>query len=58
MPCNKKKFKEKALVQQALVKARENSSDNEERKENRYYYCRQCHAYHLTSKDKLPFNTP
>jgi nitrate/TMAO reductase-like tetraheme cytochrome c subunit len=39
-----------------LTAARKNSMENEERKENRIYYCRQCHAFHLTSKDRLPFN--
>jgi hypothetical protein len=55
-PCNKKRFKEKAEAQGALTAARKNSMENEERKENRIYYCRQCHAFHLTSKDRLPFN--
>lgn len=49
-PCNKKKYDRiGAMIALANTKSEYAST---KRNEKRYYYCKECNAYHLTSKDK------
>lgn len=54
MKCNKRKF---SKFEAMLYLAQANMSykrrkGKSKRKECRYYYCSQCNAYHLTSKER------
>jgi hypothetical protein len=49
MSCNKKKLDEiKAML--IIASAQSSNNSNHKRKELRYYYCKECKAYHTTSK--------
>lgn len=48
MPCNKIKYKDKIAVMLALASCKCNP--NGKRQETRYYFCKECNAWHLTKK--------
>lgn len=52
--CNKKKFtKFEAMLYLAQASMNyKKRKGRSKRRECRYYYCKQCNAYHLTSKEK------
>lgn len=57
MKCNKKKFtKFEAMLYLANSDLRyKQSKGKTRRKECRYYYCKQCNAYHLTSMSSIVY---
>ena len=49
--CYKRRIRTKIAALRALNTCME--SDDEARREKRIYFCNECHAWHLTSKDNL-----
>jgi hypothetical protein len=49
MSCSKKKF-DKIGAMLVISNSQKQTQTNFNRKEKRYYYCKECNAYHLTSK--------
>lgn len=45
--CKKRKFKDKISAMLALAQCKNAKSGR--RQETRFYYCKECHAWHLTS---------
>ena len=52
MSCNKKKYKDKISAMFALSQTKFVGNYNPKRNEKRFYFCNECNAWHLTSKDK------
>ena len=54
MKCTKRKFSkfEAMLFLAQASMNRKRRKGKSRRKECRYYYCKQCNAYHLTSKER------
>lgn len=48
--CNKVKYKDKLSAMIALASCL--SLHNKKRMETRYYWCKECNAYHLTKMNK------
>jgi hypothetical protein len=56
MTCEKKKYsKIDALIVLSKCFTARNRRHNFNRKEKRMYYCKECHAWHLTSQNKLEY---
>ena len=53
--CRKYRFKTELDAKIALVKAyyKRHIKNNKKRNEIRYYWCSECRAYHLTSKEDI-----
>ena len=53
--CNKRKFKTELDAKIALVSSyyKRHIKNNKKRREIRYYWCKECSAYHLTSKEGI-----
>jgi hypothetical protein len=51
-PCHKKRFLRKVDAQAALAIC--GATYSRDRKECRFYFCRECQAYHLTSQSTKP----
>lgn len=50
--CGKRVFVSKYAVEGALTSARIRATWDDRRAEVRYYFCQQCHGYHMTSQAK------
>lgn len=50
MSCHKKKYKDKLSAMFALSQCKKFGNFISKRNECRIYYCKECSAYHLTSK--------
>ena len=48
--CNKRKYKDKLSAMFALSQCRRVGKHKSNRDECAYYFCKECNAYHLTSK--------
>lgn len=51
MSCKKRKYKDKLSAMFALSQTKKNGNYNPLRNEKRMYFCSECNAWHLTSKD-------
>lgn len=56
MSCNKKKYKDKISAMFALSQTQFVGNYSPKRNEKRFYFCNECNAWHLTSKDKKDIN--
>lgn len=48
--CKKKRYKDKLEAMFALSQARKHRRKGHNRREKRFYFCKECNCYHLTSK--------
>lgn len=53
--CSKIKYKDRLSAMIALASCL--SVHNKKRMETRYYWCKECNAYHLTKKNRIKYNS-